>query len=283
MVEAWLRRGHPAATPLCLLVRGGNSRVLNKPVPPACAPFLRLLGAMAHLPPETLVAPPAPGPWVSHVPMWANPALCENDRTFEEAFADLFALPGPLYVGQLVATSDQLEEVRAAYACRAGWGTRFGEAVLDMYLKKVWRPVLGWGPRRALPSPLVGPDSPLQAADRFAVAVALLPTSLEAAAREAGAARGRAAFMPLSAGDMQRAVAGALAQVARGLGWVHDGGPPILLVVYSVKAGTVMQLGPQLSALRTKHLLYVRDAGVPEAGEAHAAGPLPALWPVCER
>ena len=72
---------------------------------------------MAHLPPVTLVAPPAPGPWVSHVPLWANPALCENDRAFDKAFADLFALPGLLYVGQLVAASDQLEEVRAAYAC----------------------------------------------------------------------------------------------------------------------------------------------------------------------
>ena len=76
--------------------------------------------------------------------------------------------------------------MRAAYACRAGWGTGFEEAVLDLYLKKVWRLVFGWGPRRVLPSPLVRPGSALQAADRFAAAVALLPTGWEAAAREAG-------------------------------------------------------------------------------------------------
>ena len=64
---------------------------------------------MAYLPPMTLVAPPAPGPWVSHEPLWANPALCENRRTLDQAFADLFALPGLPYVGQLVAASDQLE------------------------------------------------------------------------------------------------------------------------------------------------------------------------------
>ena len=98
--------------------------------------------------------------------------------------------------------------------------------MLDLYLKKVWRPVAGWGPRRALPSPLVGPDSPLQAADRFAAAVALLPTGWEAAAREARVAHGSAAFVPLPAGDVQRAVAGALEQVAQKLGWVQDGDRP---------------------------------------------------------
>ena len=101
--------------------------------------------------------------------------------------------------------------------------------MVDLCLKKVWRPVFGWGPRRALPSPLVGPDSPLQAADRFAAAIALLPTGWEAAAAEARVARGSAAFVPLPAGDVQRAVAGALEQVARGLGWVPDGGLPLLL------------------------------------------------------
>ena len=69
----------------------------------------------------TWVASPAPGPWVSHVPLWVNPALCDNDRDFDKAFAYVFALPGLLYVGQLAAPCDQLE-VRAAYACRAGWG-----------------------------------------------------------------------------------------------------------------------------------------------------------------
>ena len=88
-------------------------------------------------------------------------------------------------------------------------------------------------------------------------------------------ARGRAAFVPLPAADVQRAVAGALEQVARGLGWVQDGGSPILLVEYSVKAGTVMQLGPQLSALRAKHLLYVRAAVC--AGGGNGSG----RWSLC--
>ena len=39
-----------------------------------------------------------------------------------------------------------------------------------------------------------------------------------------------------------------------------------------MQAGTVMQLGPQLSALRAKHLLYVRAAGVPDGGATQAAG-----------
>ena len=70
---------------------------------------------------------------------------------------------------------------------------------------------------------------------------------------EARVAHGRAAFVPLPTGDLQRAVAGALEQVARGLGWVQDEDPPLLLAEYSVKAGTAMQSGPQLSALRAKH------------------------------
>ena len=51
---------------------------------------------------------------------------------------------------------------------------------------------------------------------------------------------------------------------------------------HSVQAGTVMQLGPQLSALRAKRLLCVRAAGVCRKGERlRPLEPLlPALWPV---
>jgi hypothetical protein len=80
-----------------------------------------------------------------------------------------------------------------------GWVDRFDEAVLDIYLTRVWRPVLGWGPRWRLPSPLLGPASPMVAADRVAAAVALLPAGWKAAARETRRARGSACFEPLPA------------------------------------------------------------------------------------
>jgi hypothetical protein len=71
---------------------------------------------------------------------------------------------------------------------------------------------------------------------------------------------------------VRQAAAEALTQVVRGLGWVQEVGPPLLLLAYSVKAGTVMQLGPPLAALRAKQLLYVRDAGVSAEGEVATAG-----------
>ena len=55
------------------------------------------------------------------------------------------------------------------------------------------------------------------------------------------------------------------------LGWVQDGGPLILLVESSMKAGTVMQLSPQLSALRAKHWFTV-CAGCWGAGSGRGSG-----------
>ncbi|PNW80437.1 hypothetical protein CHLRE_07g317576v5 [Chlamydomonas reinhardtii] len=87
---------------------------------------------MTALPAVTLVAPPEPGVWVSHVPLWANPALCEDGRTWEVAFADLFALPGLACVGQLVAAHDGLNEMRQALTRPWAEGSQFGEACVEM-------------------------------------------------------------------------------------------------------------------------------------------------------
>ena len=263
VVAAWLRVRHPAATVLCLLVRGDGTRVLTKPVTPNCKAFVRLVGALAHLPPVTFVAPPEPGAWVYRVPVWGNPALCAGAVSFDSAFADLLALPGLGSVGELVAAHDALQGVRDAHARPAGRGVRRDSACAKMYLERVWRSVLGWGPRSQLPDPLVGPASALVAAGRFAAAVALLPPGWEDAARAARAQCGAVTAPPLAT---------SLQQVVRGLGWAQACGPPVMLMDYTVKAGTLLQLGPQLAALRAKHLDFVRDAGVEPVREALVAG-----------
>ncbi|PNW70077.1 hypothetical protein CHLRE_17g704802v5 [Chlamydomonas reinhardtii] len=108
-----------------------------------------------------------------------------------------------------------------------------------MYVAAVWRRVLHWSTRARLPSPLPGPASPQEAADRFAAAVALLPAGWAAAARAAQLARGPAAALPLPAADVVSAAAESVQQVVRELGWLQCRGPPILLTAYTVKAGTV--------------------------------------------
>ncbi|PNW70157.1 hypothetical protein CHLRE_17g708076v5 [Chlamydomonas reinhardtii] len=227
---------------------------------------------MTDLPAVTLVAPPEPGAWVSHVPLWANPALCEDGRTWDVAFADLFALPGLACVGQLVAAHDGLNDLRQALTRPWAEGSRFGEACVEMYVTAVWRRVLHWSTRARLPSPLPGPASPQAAAARFAAAVALLPAGWAAAARAAQLARGPAAALPLPVADVMSATAESVQQVVRGLGWLQCGGPPIMLTACTVKAGTVLPMAPQLAALKAKHLQYVCDAGVSGVGAALAAG-----------
>ena len=74
--------------------------------------------------------------------------------------------------------------------------------------------MLHWSPRARLASPLPGPASPQEAADRFAAAVALLPAGWAAAA------------LPLPAADIVSATAESVQQVVRGLGWLQCGGRP---------------------------------------------------------
>ncbi len=267
--DSWAVPHH--ATPLRLLVHRAGSRVLGKPLTAACPPFVRLLQAMSGLPPVTLVAPPAPDAWVAHVPLWANPALCVGGRTWEEVFAELHAPPGVVRVGQLVDCHDGLGEYRESSGHPGRWGTRSAEAFDDMYMNNVWRRVLRYR-RLTLPSPLRGPPTVRAAADRFAEAVALLPAGWAAAARAARLARGRAATLPLEKEAQERATAGAVQQVVRGLGWARDPGPPLLVLNYTMKAGTALQQALPLARLRDKHRAFVLDAGVLAAEVPLAAG-----------
>ena len=57
------------------------------------------------------------------------------------------------------------------------------------YLVDVWRQVLGSGPRRHLPVPLIRPPSARATAQRIAAAMVLLPEDWAAAARKVQAPR----------------------------------------------------------------------------------------------
>eukprot|EP00198_Chlamydomonas_reinhardtii_P002082 XP_001691418.1 predicted protein [Chlamydomonas reinhardtii] len=68
-------------------------------------------------------------------------------------------------------------------------GTRVYDECEKRYLVDVWRKVLGSGPRRHLPVPLIRPPSARAAAQRIAAAMVLLPEDWAAAAREVQAPR----------------------------------------------------------------------------------------------
>ena len=244
---AWLRRMHSDVTPLRLLMHGGGSRVLGKPLAPACPPSARLLGAMSHLPPLSLVAPPAPGAWVAHVPLWAHPALCVGaGGTWDVAFADLYNLPGLLRVGQLVDAHDGLDEYREASQHPGRWGPRYAEAFDGVYLLPycvaAGAPVSAAVSAVAPPWPCLSPRSSGQVCGGSHPSAAWLGGSR--ACRAAGDGAGcRSAAGHCGAGSCY---CGGVTDVVRELGWVPAAGQPLMITEYTVMA-------PQLAALQALH------------------------------
>jgi hypothetical protein len=139
----------------------------------------------------------------------------------------------------------------------------------------------GVGTTAAAPCPAPGPTSAKEAADRFVAAVALLPIGWAAATRAVRQARGRAASVPLSAAAVRQATDESVQQVVRGLRWVMAEGPPLMLLDYSVNAGTGLQMVPQLAALRAKHLLLCTMLVCRRRGQPWPRGRSPGLWPGC--
>jgi hypothetical protein len=230
------------------------------------------VGAFTYLPAISVIAPYAPGAWVFNAPVWGNPALGSRDnprRGLEADFEDLFGLNCIHTIGDVArcthavgGTRSLLGGVlseRAPPMLRSTATRRFESDVV----RGLWG-LVGIG---VLPVPLRGG---LQALTRLDELTTKIPPEWLHAAQQVLNVAGGPAAAP--------SAAEAWAILARGLGWMRTGAPPLPLTKLTVRLATELQLRQENGAydqLLKKHKAFICDAlavsgqPVPEEAPEH--------------